>query len=130
MSAEAKPVSLETIAGGAIPELFQAELDRVLANMADINTDPEQKRTITITVSLETDVKREAIDVKVKLGSKLAGMMTVSTQLFMGMSAGKLVAVENDLRQSGLFDQDDADKPRPLAAVANFTQQQPTKEGQ
>jgi hypothetical protein len=119
-------VSLETIAGGALKELFQAELTRVLENITDINTDPQQKRSITVNVEFKPGAKRETADVKVKCVSKLAGLMTVNTQVFMGKQNGKLVAVENDPRQGGLFD---PDQPRPLAAVAPFTQQ-PVKEGQ
>lgn len=110
-------VALETIAGGAIKELFEAELGRVLENIADINTDPAQKRTITISVEFKPGAKRDTADVKLKCGSKLAGIMTVNTQLFMGKQGGKLVAVENDPRQGALFDQD---KPGPRAAVTNF----------
>lgn len=122
-------VTLETIAGGAIKELFETELSRVLENIADINTDPAQKRTITINVEFKPGAKRDTADVKLKCGSKLAGIMTVNTALFMGKQNGKLVAVENDPRQGGLFDSEQ--QPRPLAAVAPFTtNSQPAKDGQ
>jgi hypothetical protein len=118
---------LETLAGGAIPELFEAELERVLANIADINTDPAQKRSITLTVTFKPGAKRETADVQVKCGSKTAAMLTVNTQLFMGRYGGKLVAVENDPRQGGLFDQEQAPK---LAAVSPHQPKQPAKDGQ
>src|SRR5690349_802930 len=109
-------VTLDTIGGGALPELFEAELARVLANIADPNTDISTKREITIKVSLKPKKDRDVIDVEMKCQSKLAGIVTVSTQVFMGKQNGKLVAVENDPRQSKLFDQD-----RPtLAAVASI----------
>lgn len=113
-----KKVMLETIGGGALRELFGAELERVMANIRDINTDPAQKRVITMTVELKPDAKREGADVKLRCSSKLAGIMTVNTQLFMGMKEGKLVAVESDVRQGALFD-----KPgdiKPLADVRAF----------
>lgn len=110
-------VSLETIGRGALSELFAAELDRVLANIADPNTDPEQKRQITLTVTFKPGRDRDKADVEMKCGSKLAGIVTVSTQLFMGRQRGKLIAVENDPRQSNLFDEQ---KERQLAAVSQF----------
>ena len=106
-------VTLHTIGGGALAELFAAEMTRVLENIADINTDGDQKRTITIAVTFKPNRDRDGAQVTLKCGSKLAGIMTVETQLFMGRQAGKLVAVENDPRQSSLFD-----PPKPaLAAV-------------
>lgn len=108
-------VTLETIGGGALSELFAAELARVLANIADPNTDTGTKRTITLAVTFKPNRDRDVADVELKCGSKLAGIMTVSTQLFMGRQHGKLIAVENDPRQSNLFDQQ-----RPLGAVAGF----------
>lgn len=120
MTAALKAVTLDTIAGGALVELFQKELVRTLENIADINTDPEQKRTISIQIELKPGAKRDQADVKVKCASKLAGLITLNTQFFIGKQAGHLVAVENDPRQGGLFDPEN-ESPRPLAAVASFT---------
>lgn len=112
-----KQVTLDSIAGGALVELFQAELSRVLDNITDINTDPAQKRTITITVEMKASTKRDAVETVVKCNSKLAGIMAVKTQLFVGKQSGKLVAVENDPRQGALLDQPET---KPLAAVTNI----------
>lgn len=109
-------VTLDTIGGGALSELFAAELERVLANIADPNTDAEAKREIAIRVSFKSKKDREVADVDIKCSSKLAGIITVSTQLFMGRQNGKLVAVENDPRQSNLFDNQ---RPQ-LAAVSQM----------
>lgn len=109
-------VTLDTIGGGALAELFGAELARILQNIADPNTDATSKRVITFTVSFKPKSDREVADVELKCSSKLAGIMTVQTQLFMGKHQGKLIAVENDPRQSKLFDEE----KRPLAAVATF----------
>lgn len=85
-------VTLDTIGGGALSELFGAELARILANIADPNTDATTKRAISITVSFKPKADREIADVELKCGSKLAGIMTVSTRLFMGRHQGKLIA--------------------------------------
>lgn len=122
---QVKGVTLGTIAGGALEQLFGAEMDRVMANIADINTDPNAKRTITMSVEITPEgVKRDTAKVSVKCNSKLAGIMKVNTQFFMGKQGGKLVAVENDINQGSLFD---PEQPKPLAAVAqgNFA---PSKE--
>lgn len=105
--AEQKFVSLATLADGALGELFDAELQRVLQNVADPNTDPEQIRTITLTVKVKPNEEREIGDVTVSAASKLAALKKVKTVIYMGRQAGKLVAVESNPKQQGLF----SDKP-------------------
>lgn len=117
-------VTLDSIGGGALSELFAAELARVLANIADPNTDEKAKRSISISVTFKSNRDRDIADVELTCTSKLAGIVKVSTQLFMGRQGGKLIAVENDPRQSNLFD-----PPKPVAAtgtVAAF----PAKDGE
>jgi hypothetical protein len=99
-------VSLATIGGGALAELFDAELARILSNITDPNTDPHTKRVMTFTIKFTPNRDRDVADVQLTCGSKLAGIMTVSTQLFVGKHQGKLIAVENDPRQTSLFDAD------------------------
>lgn len=111
-------VTLDTIGGGALTELFDAELARILTNITDPNTDTSTKRVMTITMKFKPNRDRDVADVELSCGSKLAGIMTVNTQLFMGKHQGKLIAVENDPRQSSLFDE-----ARPTA-VAAFSQKE------
>lgn len=113
-------VTLDTIGGGALTELFDAELTRILSNITDPNTDTTTKRVMTLTIKFKPNRDRDVADVDISCAAKLAGIQTVSTQLFMGKHKGKLIAVENDPRQSTLFD---ADKPA-LAAVGQFSAQQ------
>ena len=109
-------VTLDTIGGGALSELFDAELSRILSNITDPNTDPKSKRVMTIQVKFTPNRDRDIADVELTCSSKLAGIMTISTQLFMGKHKGKLIAVESDPRQSNLFDRE----RQPIAAVADF----------
>jgi hypothetical protein len=111
-------VTLDTIGAGALRELFDAELARVLANITDPNTGATAKRVITMTVTFRPKRDRDVADVDLACTAKLAGLASVSTQLFLGKQHGTLIAVERDPRQSNLFDQE----PRPLAAVSQFSQ--------
>lgn len=47
------PVSLNigNICGGAVPELFEHEIAKMMENIADVNTDPEAKRSLTLECS-------------------------------------------------------------------------------
>lgn len=112
-------VTLDTIGGGALTELFQAELSRILSNITDPNTDTKSKRVMTIQVKFKPNRDRDVADVELTCSSKLAGIMTVSTQLFMGQHRGKLIAVESDPRQSELFDE-----PVRLANISSFQPQE------
>jgi hypothetical protein len=108
-------VTLGTIGGGALTELFEAELSRILSNITDPNTDTTTKRVMTITVKFKPNRDRDVADVEIACACKLAGIQSVSTQLFMGKHQGKLIAVENDPRQSQLFDEN-----KPPVAVTSF----------
>lgn len=110
-------VTIDTIGGGAIAELFQAELSRILSNITDPNCDTSSKRVMTIQVKFKPNRDRDVADVEITCSSKLAGIMTVATQLFMGKHKGKLIAVESDPRQSNLFDAE----RQPIASVAAFS---------
>lgn len=92
-------MNLQNLAGGAAPELFDAELDRVLRNIEDRNTDAEGVRKITLEVVFKPAEDRVGCDVDIKVSSKLAGITTASTKLILGKSAGKLFAVEHDPKQ-------------------------------
>lgn len=117
-------VTLATVGGGALVELFGAELARVLSNIADPNTKATAKRVIKMDVSFFPNKDRNASEITLKCVSVLAGIETVDGHLYIGKRGGKLVAVENDPKQSRLFDQE-----RPgLQAVAPFPTNAP-KEG-
>ena len=92
-------VTLANLAGGAIPELFDREWKKVIANVQDPNTDPEQKRELTIKVVLEPNTKRELADVHVGISSKLASFREVDTLVYFGRSKGDHVAQEQNPKQ-------------------------------
>ncbi len=97
-------VSLDNIARGAAVEMLQDELEKVLANVADPNTDWKTTRKITLEFRISTNEAREIGDVKIVAGSKLAGRKSVETVIYMGRVSGRLVAVEHNPKQGMLFD--------------------------
>ncbi len=110
-------ITLGTVGGGALAELFQAELARVLQNIADPNTKATAKRVVKMEVAFKPNKERSASEITLKCVSVLAGIETVDSYLYIGKRGGKYVAVENDPRQSKLFDQE---RPQPVAAVSPF----------
>lgn len=106
MKTEEVPVlTLVTLADGAALELFQSELDRVLRNIQDPNTDAKPVRKITLEVSFHPDEAREVGEVKVKASARLAGSKGAKTRVFFGRHKGQLVATEFNPKQAGLFDE-------------------------
>ena len=110
-------VTLDTIGGGALAELFKLALTQVLENIADPNTEPKTKRAIAMVVTFKPNRDRDVADVQLACTSKLAGVSVVDTRLFLGRQKGKLVAVEDDPRQGNFFDQPAAPGP---VAVGGF----------
>jgi len=91
-------MSLATLAGGAAVEKFDAELDRVLQNIADINTTGGE-RSVNLKVSLKPDDDRSFCRVSVQVSSKIQPETPFGTQMFLGREGGKTVAFEHNPEQ-------------------------------
>lgn len=77
-------IDLNKLADGALAEKVNTELSRVLDNIADPNTDPGKKRTVTITMTITGDENREVLNTSVLTKSKLVPSKEVQTKLLMG----------------------------------------------
>lgn len=111
-------VRLDTIGCGAALELFDIELGRVLENIADVNTEAEAKRTITLTVKIKPNKMREAGEIEIACESKLAPARPADAVLFFGKRGGRRIAVEHDPRQMGMFDKHDRPTVVPMPQAA------------
>ncbi len=98
VSIEVGQLSLDTLAGGAAVEKFNAELERVLQNITDINT-TMAVRSITLKATLKPDVERSFCQVLVRISSTLAPEEPFGTQLFLGREGARTVAFEHDPQQ-------------------------------
>lgn len=99
---ELKQVTLEEIGGGVVPELFDHELGRVLANIDDPNTDASKPREIVVKVRFAPSADRESASVVVAVASKLVGVKPAVTSVFIGREGGRLVAFTRNPRQAEL----------------------------
>lgn len=98
MTPDMNVASLTTIANGFLEERFQDEMEKVVRNIYDPETDPEAKRAITITVEIVPDESRQMAVVKVVTKSKLAPRPASG---FMYLQNG--VATVVDLKKQDLF---------------------------
>jgi len=98
-------LTLEGFAHGALRERFADELQRVVDNIDDPNTEPEKVRSITIKVAFRPDGDRSSAKVETTVSTKLAGPVASTSRVFLSrMGTGRrLVAYEHDPRQVDLF---------------------------
>lgn len=76
MEADVKELSLTTIKGGALVEKFDLALERVVSNLADVNT-TTKPREIVLTVRLTPNVDRTFLEILGTVKTKLAGLESV-----------------------------------------------------
>ena len=98
-------ITFDTIAHGAAAEKFQAELMRVLANIADPNTPALKKRTINIKLAFAPNTDRSEAIITVDSNSTLVASQTCDSHVFLGRHKGALVAIEHNPNQLGLFEE-------------------------
>lgn len=95
-------LTLDTIAGGAIPERFQVELVEVIKNILDPNTSAKAKRTITVKVVFTPTEQRDAAGVTAEVTKKLAPASAVGDLAYMGRRGDQVVATRFDPGQRSL----------------------------
>lgn len=106
-------INLDTLAGGAVSERFNRELQLVLNNIADPNTDAKKKRKLTITVTFAPDEKRSLAGLSILAKKALVPAKEIETQLVIGQDRqGHVVAQE---LQSGIPGQTFIDQEGELA---------------
>jgi hypothetical protein len=100
-------VSLDRIGGGAAVEMFGEEMKRVLENIADPNTEAEEKRTLLIKVVIQPNETRDMGLTTIQVSSKVAPTRPHGTLIYMGRErkGGPLVAIERNQRD--VFDDDE-----------------------
>ena len=72
-------LSLLTICEGSAAERFDYELQKVLNNIVDPNTEAKTTREITITVKIKPDEARESFSAEMFVKSKLAKLSAVTS---------------------------------------------------
>lgn len=77
--------SLSEMANGAVNERFNYELQKVVENICDPNTDPKKKRKITLTMVIEPDAKREQAHISIETKTTLAPAQSDLTTLIIGV---------------------------------------------
>lgn len=111
-------VTLANLAQGAAVERFDAELQRVLENIADINTKCKQKRKIVLEVEILPSNDRSVGAVAIKCSSKLAGLDIVDHTVQFGMEGKRQAAFQRNDHQGELDFENANNKVTPIGEKA------------
>lgn len=101
-------VSFLTINGSGADELFDKELEKVIHNILDSDTDPQAERSVTLTMKIKPSKEgRDKVVYQIEVNSKLAksiGDMRIAYPAKRGSRyvAQEQTAVQNDLPFSHL----------------------------
>jgi hypothetical protein len=99
-----QPVTLLTICDGALEELFNRELSRIVDDIRDVNTDPKDVREITIKIKIKPGEERNFGAVTCNVRSKLGVTGSVGTIFTFEERGGKSVVLETVSTQKQLFE--------------------------
>lgn len=115
---EFEALSLDNVGGiGVARELFQHELDRVIANLVDVNADPLAKRSVSFDVQFQPGDDGE-VRVFLQASSKIAPFRGVAGVVFVGRRDGKPAASVINMKQLPLgFDAPAAIAPALAASL-------------
>lgn len=89
-----KHIDLNGFAHGALLERVNMEMDKVLENIQDPNTEATKKRKVVITLELEPNARRELADVVTTVKSTLVPTTAVSASLMIGHDGKKVIGRE------------------------------------
>ncbi|RND00267.1 replication terminator protein [Lysinibacillus halotolerans] len=88
-------INLDSFAGGALAEKLNIELQKVLTNIADPNTDHKKVRKVQMTMTLKANEQRGLATVMVDVKSTLAPSKGVETQMMIDLDGkGNVVGAE------------------------------------
>lgn len=98
---------LDELMDGALTERFNYEMERVLQNVFDPNTNPKAKRQIQIVIDITPNERRDAAEFKVDVKSKVAPPIAVAqTVMLYQDDDGNVTATELTGQLPGQVDMD------------------------
>jgi hypothetical protein len=88
-------INLSTLAGGAVGERINIELQKIAENVQDPNTDWKKARKVVVTITLKPDEEREIALVSADVKTTLAPAHGIATKIIFGVeNDGTPVAAE------------------------------------
>ena len=98
-----KSTALHELGGGAVEELYQEGLAKILENVFDPNTEANKKREFTLKIAFLPSKSRDALSYDITYDVKLAKPLGYGNVLFVGKTKSGLIARDNDIQQINMF---------------------------
>ncbi len=96
---------LDELMDGALTERFNHEMERVLNNVFDQNTNPKAKRQIQIVIDIAPNERRDAAEFKVDVKSKIAPPVAIAQTVILHQDDdGNVTATEMTTQIPGQID--------------------------
>lgn len=93
-----KKLTLATVCNGAVEEMFQAELAKLIANIDDPNTIAKEKRKLILEFTIEPNTERNYASVSLQTKTALAKLQPVpGTMILEAGQAQTTVDIERPL---------------------------------
>jgi len=92
-------LSIDNMASGAVYEMFNEALKRLAANVADPNTEPTQKRKLTLTIDVTPYKDRSGAEYKARVDAKLAGLKPAEANMYFANRGGEFLAFGRNTKQ-------------------------------
>lgn len=99
-------MTLSSICNGALEEIFQAELQKVLENVDDVNAKADAKRSLSITFEFKPFKDRNGAELTLRTSSKLVPRDPVETSVYIKATENGMEAFVNDPRQQQMFNEE------------------------
>ncbi len=99
-----RPVSVETLDGGAFADRINEAIQECLCNIQDISRDDKKARQVKAVIKLVPDgLDGKKIHVVTSVESKLAQTRPSNIVIYSAIKDGELVAYEQNIEQPELF---------------------------
>ncbi len=110
-------LALSNLCNGAIAEVFQAELDKVLDNIADVNTEAEKTRKIVLTLEFKPGANRQGMSVGFGCRSMIQPIRKVTGEAFLVKEGTAIVAYPQNPLQMTLQEMAEDAEAKKLTAL-------------
>ena len=88
------PLTAETLCGGAMIEALEIEIQKILDNIADPNTEAKKAREVILKIQVKPNEQRNMADVVVKTEAKLAPSAPIETSIIVERKGNKVLGAE------------------------------------
>lgn len=112
-------LSIDNMANGAVYEMVNEAIKRVAANVADPNTEPTQKRKLTLTIDVSPYKDRTGAEYTVKVDTKLAGLRPAESTMYFAKRGGEHLAFGRNTNQESIQFDMPTEVPAPVTTKAN-----------